>query len=80
MTSYQPRRETGKSVKRKKALHNEGMSTSNEDKGPGRESGRDYIATNKVFTLMLPPLVATTTTASSLCSVAQETITDGRDR
>ncbi|MGB7639060.1 MAG: hypothetical protein WBL88_15980 [Nitrososphaeraceae archaeon] len=56
------------------------MSTSNEDKGPGRESGRDYIATNKVFTLMLPPLVATTTMASSLCLAAQGTIADGRDR
>jgi hypothetical protein len=80
LTSYQPRRETGKSAERKKALHNEGMSTSNEDKGPGWESERDYIATNKVFTLMLPPPVATTTTASSLCSAGQGTITDGRDR
>jgi hypothetical protein len=80
LASYQPRHETGNSAKMKKALHNEGMSTSNEDKGPGRESGRDYIATNKVFTLMLPPLVATTTTASSLCSATQGTITDRHDR
>jgi hypothetical protein len=80
LTSYQPRHETGKSAKRKKALHNEGMSTSNEDKGYGRESGRDYIATDKVFTLMLPPLIATTTTTSSLCSATQATITDGHDR
>jgi hypothetical protein len=40
----------------------------------------EIILPPKVFTLMLSPLVATTTTASSVCSAAQETITDGRDR
>ena len=50
------------------------MSTSNEDKGPGRESGRDYIATNKVFTLMLPPLVATTIEAQEFRRTASRLI------